>query len=67
MSDKAKDLRIAELEFWEGVMDHEVDILRERIAELEAAIDKLAAGKGRYHTGANFKELIAVREKGRGK
>lgn len=35
----------------------------ERIAELEGAIDKLAACKGRFHTEANFKALIAVREK----
>lgn len=34
-----------------------------RIAELEGAIDKLAQCKGRYHTEANFKALIAVREK----
>lgn len=34
-----------------------------RIAELEAAIDKLAQCKGRYHTEANFKALIAVRNK----
>ena len=34
-----------------------------RIAELEAAIDKLAQCKGRFHTEANFKALIAVREK----
>lgn len=34
-----------------------------RIAELEAAIDKLAAGKGRYHTEANYLALIAVRNK----
>lgn len=35
----------------------------QRIAELEAAIDKLAQCKGRFHTEANFKALIAVREK----
>lgn len=35
----------------------------DRIAELEGAIDKLAQCKGRYHTEANFKALIAVREK----
>ena len=34
-----------------------------RIAELESAIDKLAQCKGRFHTEANFKALIAVREK----
>lgn len=34
-----------------------------RIAELEAAIDKLTQCKGRFHTEANFKALIAVREK----
>ena len=34
-----------------------------RIAELEAAIDKLAQCKGRFHTEANFKALVAVREK----
>jgi hypothetical protein len=34
-----------------------------RIAELEAAIDKLAACKGRFHTEASFKALIAVRGK----
>lgn len=103
--------RIAELEFWEGVMDHEVEECRariaelesevadwikcardnqemlntigrqlggripeqlvseiarermDRIAELEAAIDKLAQCKGRFHTEANFKALIEVRNK----
>ena len=55
--------RIAELEFWEGVMGHEVEECRARIAELEAAIDKLAQCKGRYHTEANFKALIEVRNK----
>ena len=34
-----------------------------RIAELEGAIDKLAACKGRFHTEANFKALINVRGK----
>lgn len=34
-----------------------------RIMELEAAIDKLAQCKGRYHTEANFKALIEVRNK----
>lgn len=34
-----------------------------RIAELEAAIDKLAQCKGRFHTEANFKALMAVRNK----
>ena len=34
-----------------------------RIAELEAAIDKLAQCKGRFHTEANFKALIEVRNK----
>lgn len=40
----------------------ELAAARARIAQLEAAIDKLAACKGRYHTEANFKELLAVRE-----
>jgi hypothetical protein len=31
-----------------------------RITELEAAIDKLAQCKGRYHTEANYKALIEV-------
>lgn len=35
----------------------------QRIAELEATIDKLAQCKGRYHTEANFKALIEVRNK----
>ena len=35
----------------------------QRIAELEGAIDKLAACKGRFHTEANFKALMQVREK----
>jgi hypothetical protein len=35
----------------------------DRIAELEAAIDKLAQCKGRYHTEANYKALIEVRNK----
>lgn len=34
-----------------------------RIAELEAAIDNLAKCKGRFHTEANFKALIEVRNK----
>lgn len=34
-----------------------------RITELEAAFDKLAQCKGRYHTEANFKVLIEVRNK----
>lgn len=34
-----------------------------RIAELEGAIDKLAACKGRFHTEANFKALMQVRDK----
>lgn len=40
-----------------------IDAHEKRIAELEAAIDKLAAGKGRYHTEANYMALIAVRNK----
>lgn len=34
-----------------------------RIAELEAAIDKLDQCKGRYHAEANYKALIEVRNK----
>lgn len=34
-----------------------------RSAELEAAIDKLAQCKGRFHTEANFKALMEVRNK----
>lgn len=34
-----------------------------RIADLEGAIDKLAACKGRFHSEANFKALIDVRGK----
>ena len=34
-----------------------------RIAELEAAIDKLAQCKGRFHTEVNYKALIEVRNK----
>lgn len=34
-----------------------------RNIELEAAIDKLAQCKGRFHTEANFKALIEVRNK----
>lgn len=34
-----------------------------RIAELEAAIDKLAQCKGRSRTEANYKALIEVRNK----
>jgi len=34
-----------------------------RIAELEAAIDKLDQCKGRYHTEAKYKALIEVRNK----
>lgn len=34
-----------------------------RRLELESAIDKLAECKGRYHTEANFKALMAVRNK----
>lgn len=44
-------------------MDHEVEECRDRIAELEAAIDKLAQCKGRFHTEANFKALTEVRNK----
>ena len=41
----------------------EADAGKARIAELEGAIDKLAACKGRFHTEANFKALIDVRGK----
>lgn len=34
-----------------------------RIAALEGAIDKLATCKGRFHTEANFKALMQVRDK----
>ena len=34
-----------------------------RIAELEAAIDKLAQCKGRFHTETNFNALIEVADK----
>lgn len=60
---REQQARIAEMEFWEGVMDREVEGLRTRIAELEAAIDKLAQCKGRFHPEANFKALIEVRNK----
>lgn len=43
--------------------DTEIRKLRARIAELEAAIDKLIQCKGRYHTEANFKALIEVHNK----
>ena len=40
-----------------------LDEANARIAELEAAIDKLAQCKGRFHTEANYKALIEVRNK----
>jgi len=49
----------------EGIrtLERTLDARAVRIAELEAAIDKLAQCKGRYHTEANFKALIEVRNK----
>lgn len=58
-----RSARIAELEKQHATVLVEYHADRGRIAELEAAIDKLAAGKGRYHTEANYLALVEVRNK----
>lgn len=55
--------RIAELESQVVAFARQKILDGRRIAELEAAIDKLAQCKGRFHTEANFKALIEVRNK----
>jgi hypothetical protein len=60
----AMDGEISRWQFWQRAQEavERVAKAEARVAELSAAIDKLAACKGRYHTEANFKELLAVRE-----
>lgn len=58
-----RDTRIAELESQLVAFARQKILDGRRIAELEAAIDKLAQCKGRFHTEASFKALIEVRNK----